>query len=83
MPSVTGIAYLKNWRLGALIAVGGPDLAGGLDSVYNAADVAELTVEKGATTLLIPISARRQLNSLSDGMAMSLNVVNSEMCLRL
>ncbi len=37
--------------------------------------VAELAVEKGATTLLIPISARRQLNDLSDEMATKLAVL--------
>jgi hypothetical protein len=40
-----------------------------LEPIYNAPNVAELAVEKGATTLLIPISARRQLNELSDDMA--------------
>jgi ATP-dependent Lon protease len=37
--------------------------------------VAELAVEKGTTTLLIPISARRQLNELSDEMAMKLSIL--------
>lgn len=60
---------------GGLIAVGGLNLGGGIDPVYNAVGVAELAVEKDATTLLIPISARRQLNELSDEMAMKLNVV--------
>ena len=54
---------------GGLIAVEGLNLGGGLDPIFNAVNVAELAVEKGATTLLIPISARRQLNELSDEMA--------------
>lgn len=58
-----------------MITVGGLNLAGGLDPVYNAVDVAELAIEKGATTLLIPISARRHLYDLSDEMAMKLNIV--------
>ncbi len=58
-----------------MIAVGGLNLSGGLDPVYNAVDVAELAIEKGATTLLIPISARRQLNELSDEMAMKLSIL--------
>lgn len=45
-----------------------------MDPVYNAVDVAELAVEKGASTLLIPISARRQLYDLSDEMAMKLTI---------
>jgi len=64
----------KNLR-GGLIAVGGLNLGGGLDSVYNAVDIAELAVEKGATFLLIPISARRQLNELSDEMIMKLSIL--------
>jgi ATP-dependent Lon protease len=60
---------------GGLIAVGGLNLGGGLDPVYNAVNVAELAVEKGATTLLIPISARRQLNELSDDMATKISIL--------
>jgi len=60
---------------GGLIAVGGLNLGGGLDPVHNAVSVAELAIEKGATTLLIPISARRQLNELSDEMAMKISIL--------
>lgn len=60
---------------GGLIAIGGLNLGGGLDPVYNAVNVAELAIEKGATTLLIPISARRQLNDLSDEMAMKISIL--------
>ncbi len=60
---------------GGLIAVGGLNLGGGLDPVYNAVGVAEAAVEKGAATLLIPISARKQLNDLSDDMAMLISIV--------
>jgi ATP-dependent Lon protease len=60
---------------GGLIAVGGLNLGGGLDPVYNAVGIAEAAVEKGAATLLVPISARKQLNDLSDEMAMRLSIV--------
>lgn len=60
---------------GGLIAVGGINLGGGLDPVYNPVNVAELAIEKGATTLLIPISARKQLNDLSDEMAMKISIL--------
>jgi ATP-dependent Lon protease len=60
---------------GGLAAVGGLNLGGALDPVYNAVTVAELAVEKGAATLLIPISARKQLNDLSDDMAMKLSIL--------
>ncbi len=35
----------------------------------NAVDLAELAVEKGAQTLLLPVSARRQLLDVSDEVA--------------
>ena len=60
---------------GGLVAAGGLNLGGGLDPVYNAVGVAELAVEKGASLLLIPISARRQLNDLSDDMATKISVL--------
>jgi ATP-dependent Lon protease len=60
---------------GGLIAVGGLNLGGGLNAVYNAVNVAEIAIEKGATTLLIPISARRQLNELSDEMAVKISIL--------
>jgi len=60
---------------GGLVAVGGLNLGGGIDSVYNATNVAELAVEKGATTLLIPISARKQLNELSDDIAVKISIL--------
>ncbi len=68
-------ALLERSLQGGLIAVGGLNLGGGLDPVHNAVNVAELAVEKGATTLLIPVSARRQLNDLSDEMATKLAVL--------
>ncbi len=60
---------------GGLISVGGLNLGSGFDPIYNAVNVAELAIEKGATTLLIPISARRQLNDLSDEMAMKISIL--------
>ena len=68
-------ALLGKSLKGGLVAVGGLNLGGGLDPVYNAVSVAELAVEKGATTLLIPISARRQLNELSDEMATKISIL--------
>jgi len=68
-------ALLGKSLKGGLIAVGALNLGGGLDPVYNAVNVAELAIEKGASMLLIPISARRQLNDLSDEMAMRLTIL--------
>jgi len=68
-------SLLKISLQGGLIAVGGLNLGGGIDPIYNAVGVAELAIEKGAKTLLVPISARRQLNELSDEMAMKLSIL--------
>ena len=68
-------ALLEKSLKGGLIAVGGLNLGGGIDPVHNAVTVAELAVEKGAQTLLAPISARRQLNELSDDMATKLSIL--------
>lgn len=59
---------------GGLAIVGTLNLGGSLDLVYNAVDMAELAVEKGAKTLLIPINARKQLNDLSDEMIAKINI---------
>jgi len=68
-------ALLEKSLAGGLVAVGSINLGGGIDPVYNAVDIAELAVEKGATTLLLPVTARRQLNDLSDEMATKLAVM--------
>jgi len=68
-------ALLKKSLKGGLIVVGGLNLGGGIDPVYNAVNVAELAIEKGAMVLLAPISARRQLNDLSDDMATKISIL--------
>ena len=45
--------------------VGGINLGGTIDPVYNAVSVVELAIEKGAALVLMPVSARNQLNNLS------------------
>ncbi|MFN8475037.1 MAG: BREX system Lon protease-like protein BrxL [Anaerolineae bacterium] len=58
-----------------LVAVGGLNLGGAIDPVHNAVSVTELAVERGATTLLIPVTARKQLYDLSDDMATKISIV--------
>lgn len=60
---------------GGLIVAGHLNLGGGLDPVYNAVDLAELAAEKQAATLMVPISARKQLNDLSDDVAARLTLL--------
>jgi ATP-dependent Lon protease len=55
----------KNTRGGTII-VGGLSLGGSVDMIPNATRIAELAVDKQAQTLLMPVSARRQLNDLPD-----------------
>jgi len=59
---------------GGLVIVGQLNLGGSLDTIYNAVNLAELAVEKGASTLLIPLNARKQLNDLSDEMITKINI---------
>jgi ATP-dependent Lon protease len=59
---------------GGLILVGGLNLGGSLEPVYNAVDIAELAVEKGASALLMPVSCRKQLYDLSDDMATKVDI---------
>ncbi len=59
---------------GGLIIVGSLNLGGSVEMVPNPVSLAELAIEKGATTLLMPISARRQLFDLSDEMATKVSI---------
>jgi len=58
-----------------LVSVGGVTLGGTVEPVYNPVAVAELAVEKGASVLLVPLAARRQINELSDEMAARLTII--------
>ena len=68
-------ALLEKSLRGGLVVVGSLTLGGGLEAVYNAVSIAELAVEKGAGTLLIPVSARKQLNDLSDDMVTRISIL--------
>ena len=63
----------KNTK-GGLVIVGQLNLGGSLNLVYGAVNIAEIAVEKGASTLLIPVNARKQLNELSDDMITKINI---------
>jgi ATP-dependent Lon protease len=59
---------------GGLICVGGINLGGGIESIYNAASIVELAAEKGATTLLMPVATRRDVMNVSDEIAAKVDV---------
>ncbi|MBM2806646.1 MAG: putative ATP-dependent Lon protease [Deltaproteobacteria bacterium] len=59
---------------GGLIIVGSLNLGGSVEMIPNPVAVAELAVEKGATTVLMPISSRRQLFELPDELATKVSI---------
>ena len=54
---------------GGLTVTGGLNLGGSIETIYNPIAVVEIAVEKGAASILMPISSRRQLNDLPDDLA--------------
>ena len=59
----------------AVIGLATPSLTRKLvEPIHNAVTLAELAVEKGAKSLLLPVSCRRQLFDLSDEMATKLDI---------
>ena len=60
---------------GGLILVGELNLGGSVEPLANAVGIVEVAVEKGASVVLMPVSARRQLFELSDDMATRINVL--------
>jgi ATP-dependent Lon protease len=62
-------ALLQKNLTGGLAIVGGLNLGGSIDPLYNAVAVVELAADKGAKAVLMPISARKQLIELPDEVA--------------
>lgn len=67
-------ALLRKSVRGGLIVVGEVSIGGTIEPVHNAVTIAEMAVEKGAKSLLMPVSCRRQLFDLSDDMATKLDI---------
>jgi len=67
-------ALLRKSVRGGLVVVGEVPLGGTIEPIHNAASLAEIAVEKGAQSLLLPVSCRRQLFDLSDEMATRLDI---------
>lgn len=67
-------SLLKRSVRGGLIVVGEINLGGSIEPISNAVNIAELAVEKGASALLMPVTARRQLYDLSDDMATKIDI---------
>jgi ATP-dependent Lon protease len=77
VPALLGLcsAILGRSLREGLTVAGGLSVGGTLEPIYNAVAVAELAVEKGAQTLLLPVSVRRQMIDLSDDAAAKVTVV--------
>lgn len=59
---------------GGLAVVGGLNLGGSIETIFNPVATVEIAVEKGAASILMPISSRRQLNDLSDDVAAKITI---------
>lgn len=63
----------RNTRGGTII-VGALNLGGSVELVPNPVAVAELAVDKQASTLLLPVTARKELNDLPDELWTKINI---------
>jgi ATP-dependent Lon protease len=63
--ALCGVLLGRNTRGGTIVA-GALNLGGSIEMIPNAVRIAELAIDKQAQTLLMPVSARRQLNDLPD-----------------
>ena len=68
-------AVLQKSLKGGFAVVGGLNLGGSVEPIYNAVSLVELAADKGASTLLIPVSARKQMLELPDELATRVNIV--------
>jgi ATP-dependent Lon protease len=59
---------------GGLAVTGGLNLGGSIEPIFNPVAVVETAVEKGAASILMPISSRRQLNDLPDDVAAKITI---------
>jgi ATP-dependent Lon protease len=67
-------SILKKSVRGGLIIIGEINLGGSIEPVHNPVTIAEIAIEKGATSLLMPVTCRRQLFDLSDEMATKVDI---------
>lgn len=67
-------ALLKKSVRGGLIIVGEVNLGGSIEPIHNPVNIAEIAIEKGASSLLMPVACRRQLFELSDDMATKIDI---------
>jgi ATP-dependent Lon protease len=71
--ALCGAVLGRNTRGGTMV-VGALNLGGSIEMIPNAVRIAELAIDKQAQTLLMPVSARRQLNDLPDELWTKINI---------
>jgi ATP-dependent Lon protease len=67
-------SLLQKSLKGGLAVTGGLNLGGSIETVFNPVSAVEIAIEKGAVSILMPISSRRQLNDLPDDLAAKITV---------
>ena len=81
--SATGVGVLlalcsalleKNLK-GGLVVVGGLNLGGSIEPIYNAVSVVESAADKGCKTILMPVTTRKQLFDLPDEIATRVTII--------
>lgn len=68
-------SLLQKCIKGSLVITGGLNLGGSVEPIFNPVAVVEVAVEKGAASILMPISSRRQLNDLPDDVAAKITIL--------
>jgi len=68
-------ALLNRPLKGGLAVIGGLNLGGSIETVHNPLDLVELAIEKGASSVLMPVSCRRALIDLSDEAAAKVQTI--------
>ena len=68
-------AFVERSLEGGLVIVGGLNLGGSVEPIYNAVSIIELAADKGAQKILMPVSVRKQLFELPDELATKVSVV--------
>ena len=71
--ALCGALLGRNSRGGTIVA-GALNLGGSIEVIPHAVRIAELAIDKQAQTLLMPVSARRQLNDLPDEIWTKINI---------
>jgi len=68
-------ALLEKSLKGGMVVVGGLNLGGSIDPVYNAVSIVEGAADKGAKMILLPVATRKQLIELPDEVATRVMII--------